>query len=261
MYRGRGRPCTSWAPVRILFNPNSHQGGKPASLSWASILTRENASFPAMPRCGSEPRPCEAPARPRSARAPGSAAAPGPPSRRLPEDRYHPVNAALDFPAVMWQSARLFILSMSHAPCPASSPAPLRNSAPRARANPGHGQGGSAFLHERIPKVARANPATTGIPNEPGKRGSGEISRTNSTRAHPNPSAGAHRGLARCLGADEGQLPNEPRKCPAINGLAFRIARRYCAVPRPLPVLSAAGHGRPRPRGGRSAAGQAGEAS
>ena len=30
MDRGPGRPCTSVAPVRISFNPNSRQGGKPA---------------------------------------------------------------------------------------------------------------------------------------------------------------------------------------------------------------------------------------
>jgi hypothetical protein len=58
------------------------------------------------------PPPSPQPVRPPSLRS-GSrpAAAPGPPSGSLPEDRYHPVNAALDSAATPWQDARLLILS------------------------------------------------------------------------------------------------------------------------------------------------------
>jgi hypothetical protein len=52
------------------------------------------------------------------------AAAPPPPSAGLPQDPYHPVNAALDAAARPWKGVRLLILSSLRPAMPTSRPAP-----------------------------------------------------------------------------------------------------------------------------------------
>ena len=63
----------------------------PAPLAPGRIAKRTQAGHAAQIR---KTNPSPPPARPRCARAPGPAAAPAPPSRRLPQGPYHPVNAA-----------------------------------------------------------------------------------------------------------------------------------------------------------------------
>src|SRR5262249_13917884 len=117
--------------------------------------------------------------------------------------------------------------------------------------------GGSAFLHERIPKAARTNPTATGMSGEPGKRGGGEISRTN-CRTHVRTRAPAL-GAGRAGASMRVRMNCETNPGNGLKSLTWRFGLR--AVPRPLPALPATGHGRPRPRGARTAVGQAGEAS
>lgn len=69
----------------------------------------------------------------RSGSSPG--AAPGPPSGRLPEDRYRPVNAALDIARGPWHGARCSFLGAGAPPCRPVSPArpPVVHARTRAR--------------------------------------------------------------------------------------------------------------------------------
>ena len=89
------------------------------------------------------------PGRPPSLRS-GSrlAAAPPPPSARLRQDPYHPVNAALDSAPRPWNVVRLLILARPHPPCPHSAPSPPIPP-PRARPNPSPWPA-QPKLHERI---------------------------------------------------------------------------------------------------------------
>ena len=62
----------------------------------------------------------------------GPAAAPGPPSRRLPQDRYRPVNAALDTEARTWRHARSMVLP-KHPARPMATQTPGDQTNPRTR--------------------------------------------------------------------------------------------------------------------------------
>ena len=182
-----------------------------------------------------QPRPRPRPACPRSARAP-SWRGPGPPSRSLPEDRYRPVNAALDSAPGSWHVARLLILL------------------PRGR------DGARTRTHHPVARTCEPEPRAIARrfctndfgprTREPGPAAAKRISaRTNSILARPNPSAGPQRPECTNEQPATRSNPGHPnRTCRTVRRSSGN-ARPNPSRPLPVPLPATPDHSaEPAPR-------------